>query len=113
MLFGRNWKEYYPNQSIDNNSLPCLSNLRRTERYAEALVLCPVVEEIVRNDAKSCVVYSSDGSGQSGVGNYVVQSLTINGVQRTLPTLPIISFYTGLKDAACCQWWKVSRAKTI
>ena len=66
ILFGRNWKEYYPNQSIDNNSLPCLSNLRRTERYAEALVLWAMVEEIVSNNTKSCVVYSSDGSGQSG-----------------------------------------------
>ena len=55
------------------------------------MVLCSVVEEIMNNDTKPCVVYSNDGSGQSGVGNYVVQSLTINGVQRTLPTLPIVS----------------------
>ena len=55
------------------------------------MVLCSVVEEIMNNDTKPCMVYSNDGSGQSGVGNYVVQSLTINGVQRTLPTLSIVS----------------------
>ena len=55
------------------------------------MVLCSVVEEIMNNDTKPCMVYSNDGSGQSGVGNYVVQSLTVNGVQRTLPTLPIVS----------------------
>ena len=91
MLFGRKWKEYSPNQPTDNNNLPYLSNLRRTERYTEAMVLYPVAEEIMNNDTKSCVVYSNHGSGQSGVGNYVVQSLTINCVQSTLPTLPIAS----------------------
>ena len=27
MLFGRKWKEYCPNQPIDNKIPPCLSNL--------------------------------------------------------------------------------------
>ena len=35
----------------------------------------------------STVVYSNDRSGMSGVGNYVVQSVTINGKQQTLPTM--------------------------
>ena len=79
------------NQPIDKNSLPCLSNLLRTEMYAKVMVLCSVVEEIMNNDKNHVWVYSNDGFGRSGVGNYIVQSLTINDVQRTLPTLPIVS----------------------
>ena len=62
MLFGQKWKEYFPNQPIDKNSLPCLSNLRRTGRYARAIVLCSVVKEIMNKDTKSCMVYSNNGS---------------------------------------------------
>ena len=37
-----------------------------------------------------CVVYSIDGSGaQSGVGNFVVKSLTINWIPRSLLTFRI------------------------
>ena len=61
MLFGWKWKEYCSNQPIDNNSLPCLSNLQRTKRYAEVIVLCSVVKEIMNNDKKSCAVYSNNG----------------------------------------------------
>ena len=39
----------------------------------------------------STIVYSNYGSGTSGVGNYVVQSVNINGKQQTLPTM---SFFT-------------------
>ena len=40
---------------------------------------------------ETCVVYSNDGSAQSGVGNYVVQSLTINGIKRSLPTASVFT----------------------
>ena len=40
---------------------------------------------------ESCVVYSNDGSAQNGVGNYVVQSMTINGIKRSLPTASIFT----------------------
>ena len=33
----------------------------------------------------------NDGSAQSGVGNYVVQSLTINGIKRSLPTASVFT----------------------
>ena len=39
----------------------------------------------------ACVVYSNDGSAHSGVGNYVVQSVFVNGVQRNLPTFGVFS----------------------
>ena len=36
-------------------------------------------------------MYSNDGSAQSGVGSYVVQSFTINGVKRSLPTASVVT----------------------
>ena len=56
----------------------------------EAMALSLIVEEIMSGD-DVCVVYSNDGSAQSGVGNYVVQSFTINGTPRSLTTLGIIT----------------------
>ena len=88
VVFGRKWKPYCANEKIDNHSLPSMSNARRTERYAEAQVLNSVVEEMMSSESP-CVVYSNDGSSQNGTGKYVVQSFTINGIQRTLPTLPV------------------------
>ena len=35
----------------------------------------------------STIVYFNDGSGMSGAGNYVIQSVNINEKQRTLPTM--------------------------
>lgn len=40
---------------------------------------------------KAAILYSNDGSAMSGVGSYVVQSMTINGSSRTLPTFGIVS----------------------
>ena len=92
MLFGRKWK-VYSNETYgtDNNTLPSMSNTRRTERYMEALALYYIVEEIMKEDSESCVVYSNDGSSQGVTGNYVVQSLTVNGTQRSLPTFGIFT----------------------
>ena len=99
MMFGRNWKPYSTDHTTDNNTLPSMSNARRTERYAEAMVLNLIVEEIMQHDSQSCVVYPNDGSGQSGVGNYIVQSLTVNGTQRNLPTFGIFTeTRSNLKD---------------
>ena len=43
------------------------------------------------NSQNSIIVYSNDGSGMSGIGKYVVQSVTINGIQRTLQTMNIFT----------------------
>ena len=43
------------------------------------------------NSKDSCIVYSFDGSGMNEIGNYVVQSLTINGVRRSLPRLGVFT----------------------
>ena len=42
------------------------------------MVLSSITEEMM-NSENSTFVYSNDGSAMSGVGNYVVQSVTING----------------------------------
>ena len=48
-----------------------------TAAYVEAIALSLIVEEMMTGNA--VVTYSNDGSSQSGVGSYVVQSITING----------------------------------
>ena len=49
-----------------------------------------IAEEVMNGD-DACVVYSNDGSSRSGVGAYVVQSLTINGMPRSLPTFSVLT----------------------
>ena len=53
------------------------------------MALHMIVKQLMTGE--TCVVYSNDGSAQSGVRNYVVQSLSINGVQRNLPTFGIFT----------------------
>ena len=89
-LFARNWQSYDPEKPSNRNTLPAASNSRRTEPYIEAMALAAIVEEIM-NGSKVSVMYANDGSAQSGVGNYVVQSLTIDGTQRVLPTFSIFT----------------------
>ena len=49
-----------------------------------------LVWDIMKNpNSETCVVYSYDGSGMNKVGSYVVQSLTMNGVRRSLPTFGV------------------------
>ena len=91
-LFGRKnyeeWKKYMAN-SETKNTLPAHSNRRRVEVQVEAMALHMIVKQLMTGE--TCVVYSNDGSAQSGVRNYVVQSLSINGVQRNLPTFGIFT----------------------
>ena len=72
------------------NTLPASSNTNRLDLYVEAMILCSITEQMMNSD-NSTIVYSNDGSGMSGVGNYVVQSVTIDGKQRTLPTTGIFT----------------------
>ena len=92
-LFGREkygmWREHINGTVSDENTMPAPSNTRRVEPYMEAKALSAIVEEIMSNDGDNCVVLSGDGSSNSGVGAYVVQSFVINGDSRTLPTLAI------------------------
>lgn len=89
-LFGRTWKPYRENEIPDHDTLPSMSNIRETEPLYEVLALNAIVEELMQ-DGSSATVYANDGSSRSGVGSYVVQSLTINGNQRALPTFGIFT----------------------
>ena len=91
ILFGRKWKAFQPKGETDCDTLPAMSSLRRTEPYMEAMALCTIVEDIMKEGAESTIVYSNDGSALSGTGNYIVQSLTVNGKQRSLPTFGIFT----------------------
>ena len=89
-LFGRQWKVFESNKPVDKNTLPASSNVKRIEPYVEAMVLSSITEQIMcSND--STIVYSNDGSALSGVGNFVVQSISIDGKQRALPTMGIFT----------------------
>lgn len=88
MMFGRCWKVYSFNKKIKNNCLPSISNIQRTERYAETQILHSIIESIMASNS-SCVIYSNDGSSQNRIGRFVVQFFIVNGVQRALPTLSV------------------------
>ena len=90
-LFERKWKYYDPDPEhpADNNSLPSGTNICRVEPYYEAMALSSIVEEVM--NGKKVVMYANDGSSMNGVGSYVVQSITIDGVQRPLPTFSIFT----------------------
>ena len=70
-LFGRTnygeWKKHMTNSETTKNTLPAHSNRRRVEVQVEAMTLHMIVEELMTGEA--CVVYSNDGSAQSGMGN--------------------------------------------
>ena len=89
-LFGRQWKIYESRSICDDDTLPSMTNIVRTGNYMEAMALNSIVEEIMV--AENCgITYSHDGSSQNKVGNYVVQSITINGIQRALPVMSVVS----------------------
>ena len=89
LIFGRSWKPYDKDSTPDLDTLPSMANMRENEPMFEALALNAIVEELMAegNHAK---VYANDGSSRSGVGSFVVKSLTINGVQRALPKFGIL-----------------------
>ena len=102
-LFGREWRPYTPREERDLNTLPSMKNLVHTEPYFEAITLSSIVEEVMSEDTIASITYSNDGSSVSEVGSYVVQSLTLNGVQRCLPSFGIFTeSRESLKDLEIC-----------
>ena len=89
-VFGREWKAFSPNDTINQDTLPSMTNLVRTRNYVEAMALNNIVEEIMSSDGGS-ITYSNDGSSLNKVGSYIVQSITVNGIQRALPSLNIVT----------------------
>ena len=81
-----------------------MKNLVHTEAYFEAMALSSIVEEMMSEDTIASITHSNDGSSMNGVSSYVVQSLTLNGVQRCLPTFGIfIESHESLKDLEICS----------
>ena len=102
-LFGREWRSYTFREERDLNRLPTMKNLVHTEPYFEAMALSSMVEEMMSEDTIVSITYSNDGSSMSGVGSYVVQSLTLSGVQRRLPTFGVFTeSHESLKDLEIC-----------
>ena len=93
-LFGRKeygeLKQYERAEPTTYNTLSAINNTNRTEAHVEALILAGKTNEM-SSEMETVVTYSNDGSAQSGVGIYVVQSFSINGKRRALPTLNIFS----------------------
>ena len=71
-------------------ALPSMTNLVRMKEYMETMALSTIADGVMCSD-QSSVTYSHDGSSQNKVGGYFVQSLTVNGAQRALPPLSIVS----------------------
>ena len=78
MLFGQDWKPYNKHKTPGLDTLTSTRNILQTEPFFEAMALNAIVEDIMKDDI-TATVYANDGSSRSGVGSYVVQSLTING----------------------------------
>ena len=121
ILFKRKWKFYDEKQPTDKNTLPAGSNMRRIEPYMEAMALASIVEEVM-SGKRMVVTYSNDGSAMSGVGSYVVQSLTIDNVQRVLPTFSIFTEsreslqdleITTLKILCCAVGYRYTEAEIL
>ena len=72
------WKRYEKEKPTDYNTLPAPTTTNRTESCIEPLILSVIVDEIM-NIEKSVVTYSNDGSSQTGVEIYIVQSFLIDG----------------------------------
>ena len=61
------------------------------------------MNEMMGEDKIASITYANDGSSMSETGSYVAPSLTLNGVQRCLPTFEIFSkSQESLKDLEKC-----------
>ena len=91
LMFGRSWKLHDEDaEVIDLNTAPSMKAVRQTGKAVEALTLKCIVEEMMTSD-DVVITYHDDGSAKKSVGHFSVQGLTINGVFRALPTLPVAS----------------------
>ena len=81
-IFGRKenreWKLYESGKKCHYNTLYVPTNINRTKPYMEALIHSEINNEVMQENAKVTLIYSSDVFVMNGVGSYVVQSLNIN-----------------------------------
>ena len=71
---------------MDLDTLQERRNVRHREKCIEALALHQNVNEIMDIDEKLVVTYADNGSRKQEAGSFSVQ-----GIFRTLPTLPVVS----------------------
>ena len=91
------WKQYEGDVLTTYNTLSAISNTNKTEAYVEALIVASITYEML-SEMETVVSCPNDDFAQSGVGNYVLQSFSVNGKQRALPILNIIETRASLKD---------------
>ena len=90
-MFGRNWKDVYDDpEQIDLDTAPSLPQIRASGRAIEVLAIKDIVEEIMQSN-ETVITYHDDGSKKKSVGSFMVQGVTIDGVFRAFPALPIAS----------------------
>ena len=72
------------------NILQASSNTNRLDSYVEAIVIYSITKQMMISN-NSTIVYFNDGSGMCGVENFVGESVTVDGKQRTLLTISIFT----------------------
>ena len=90
-FFDRKWKFHDQSKVIDMNTLPHKQNIRDTGKCIQMVALEGKVQEIMSTSTISTITYHGDGSKKQGDRPISVQGITVGGICRTLPTLPISS----------------------
>ena len=88
-MFETNWKFHKEGENITVNTLPESKNIRTASEAIEAMTISEIAHLINNTDSNISITYSDDGSRKQGVGNFVVQGITVNGKHRALPILGI------------------------
>ena len=89
-MFGLKWKKFDEDQKqITIDTVPDKKRNREVGKALEAFALSTIVEEIMKSDDKSTVVYHDDGSKTQGAGSYSVQGVTVNKKYFAFPTLSL------------------------
>lgn len=90
-LFGRDWKEFLSDDNeLDIDTAPCMKQISSAGKAIEVLAIKCIVEQIMKC-SETVITYHDDGSKKKGVGSFMVQGVTIDGVFRAFPALPIAS----------------------
>ena len=89
IMFETNWKFHEEGENITVNTLPESKNIRTASEAIEAMTISEIAHLINNTDSNISITYSDDGSRKQGVGNFVVQGITVDGKHRALPTLGI------------------------
>ena len=89
-MFGLKWKKFDEDQKqITIDTVPDKKRNREVGKALEAFALSTIVEEIMKSDDNSTVVYHDDGSKTQGAGSYSVQGVTVNKKYFAFPTLSL------------------------